>query len=94
MDRPLSKFKGDARESKYQPLVDSIRIEIASANDNCLRHIDVAHATSLYNKIDNFQGEWVSATQGYVGRIIGTGYYFFAKELEPLVKSAIAKALK
>ncbi|MRT93815.1 sialate O-acetylesterase [Ancylomarina sp. 16SWW S1-10-2] len=80
MDFSMSKFTSDSREAKYQPLVEYIREEVKTANDPWLRHIEVAHTTSLNGKKNNFEGNWRSATAGHVGKITATGY-FFAKEL-------------
>jgi sialate O-acetylesterase len=80
MDFAMEKFIRDARESKYQPLVEHIRNEIKTANDDWLRHIEVPQTTSLYEKKTTFKGNWVSANSEDVKKISATGY-FFAKEL-------------
>ncbi len=80
MDFALSKMINDARESKYQPLVEYIREEVAQANDSLLRHIEIPQTTSLYTTKKNFKAIWRSATKGEVDKITATGY-FFAKEL-------------
>ncbi|MCM4156948.1 sialate O-acetylesterase [Gramella sp. AN32] len=80
MDFALDKFLNDSREPQYQPLVEYIREEVSTANDDQIRHIEVLQNTSLYEKKPDFQGQWISATQGQIGKITATGY-FFAKEL-------------
>ncbi|MHA7944771.1 sialate O-acetylesterase [Formosa sp. 3Alg 14/1] len=80
MDFALAKFLNDSREPQYQPLVEYIRDEVAHANDNQLRHIEVLQNTSLYEKQTTFKGQWVSAQGEDVKKITATGY-FFAKEL-------------
>ncbi|WP_166461103.1 sialate O-acetylesterase [Flavicella sediminum] len=80
MDFALNKFVRDAREPVYQPLVEHIRNEIATANDDQIRHIEVLQNTSLYKKQTDFKGQWISANTKQVGEITATGY-FFAKEL-------------
>ncbi|WP_066219874.1 sialate O-acetylesterase [Formosa haliotis] len=80
MDFALEKFLNDAKEPQYQPLVDYIRAEVAQANDNQLRHIEVRRNTSLFEKQTTFKGAWVSATGEDVKKITATGY-FFAKAL-------------
>ncbi|MFB9052655.1 sialate O-acetylesterase [Formosa undariae] len=80
MDFALAKFLNDSRETQYQPLVEYIRAEVANANDDQLRHIEVLQNTSLYEKQTEFKGQWVSAKGEDVKKITATGY-FFAKEL-------------
>lgn len=80
MDFSMSKFVNDSREAKYQPLVEFVREEVASANDPWLRHIEVQQTTSLSEKKTNFKGQWISTTPEQIGKITATGY-FFAKEL-------------
>lgn len=80
MDFAMSKFVNDAREPQYQPLVEYMRKEIKTADDDWLRHIEVPQTISLDKKLHNFEGNWVSATPGGIEKITATGY-FFAKEL-------------
>lgn len=80
MDFALEKFLNDSREPQYQPLVEHIREEVANANDDQLRHIEVFQNTSLYEKQTKFKGNWISAKGEDVKKITATGY-FFAKEL-------------
>ncbi|MEP1489559.1 MAG: sialate O-acetylesterase [Algibacter sp.] len=80
MDFAMNKFVRDARESQYQPLVEHIRNEVTTANDDWLRHIEVPQTTSLNEKNINFEGNWVSANAEGINKISATGY-FFAKEL-------------
>ncbi|CAH8281444.1 sialate O-acetylesterase [Mariniflexile fucanivorans] len=80
MDFALGKFLNDSREPQYQPLVEHIRNEVANANDDQLRHIEVLQNTSLFEKQTEFKGEWISAVPNQVNKITATGY-FFAKEL-------------
>ncbi len=88
MDFSMSKFVNDAREPQYQPLVEHITNEIATANDNHIRHIEVLQNTSIYEKQTDFKGEWVSATKNQINKISATGY-FFAKELRKELKVPI-----
>jgi len=80
MDFEMAKFVNDAREAKYQPLVEYIRNEVATANDPWLRHIEVSHTTSISGKKTNFEGNWISVNTDNIGKITAAGY-FFAKEL-------------
>jgi sialate O-acetylesterase len=80
MDFAMSKFIKDSRDPKDQPLVDYIRNEVKTANDNWIRHIEVPQTTSLFNKNNNFFGNWVSVNPKDIGKITATGY-FFAKEI-------------
>lgn len=80
MDFELSKFVNDAREPQYQPLVEYIRNEVVTANDDNIRHIEVLQTTSLFKTQTNFEGHWISANPKQIGKISATGY-FFAKEL-------------
>lgn len=80
MDFAMSKFLNDARESQYQPLVEYIRNEVKTVNDDWIRHIEVPQVTSLHKKNNNFKDNWRSANPTQIGEITATGY-FFAKEL-------------
>lgn len=80
MDFAMSKFIKDSKERQYQPLVEYIRKEVATANDDWLRHIEVPQTTSLYEKKYEFEDNWRSANPEQIGEITATGY-FFAKEL-------------
>ncbi len=80
MDFEMAKFVNDARQAKFQPLVEFIRNEIATANDPWLRHIEVSRALSITEKKTNFEGNWISVNPDKIGKITATGY-FFAKEL-------------
>lgn len=88
MDFEMSKFLRDAREPQYQPLVEYVRKEVKTVNDNWIRHIEVPQKTSLYEKQNNFKGQWVSANPEQIGVITATGY-FFAKELRKHVNVPI-----
>ena len=80
MDFSMEKFLKDSRDPKHQPLVEYIRKEVATTNDDWLRHIEVPQTTSLNEKKKNFEGNWVSANAAGIKKITATGY-FFAKEL-------------
>ncbi|PQV49016.1 sialate O-acetylesterase [Jejuia pallidilutea] len=84
MDFAMSKFVNNSREPKYQPLVEYVRNEIATAKDDWLRHIEVPQTTSLHEKKYNFTGNWISVTPEQTGKITATGY-FFAKQLRKLL---------
>lgn len=88
MDFSMSKFVKDSRDPKHQPLVEDIRNEVATVNDDWIRHIEVPQATSLYEKKLNFEDHWRSANPEQIGKITATGY-FFAKELRNHVKVPI-----
>ena len=80
MDIELYKLINDAREMKYQPLVEEIRKEVASANDPWIRHIEIPRTPSMYKKKEDFKADWRMAVKGQIDTITATGYYF-AKEL-------------
>lgn len=80
MDFAIEKFLNNSREPQYQPLVEYIKNEVATANDDNIRHIEVLQNTSLYEKQTDFSGQWISAIPKQVNKITATGY-FFAKEL-------------
>jgi sialate O-acetylesterase len=80
MDFAMEKFVNDAREEKYQPLVEYIRNEVATANDPWIRHIEVPQTTSVFEKLTNFEANWRSVNPAEIGKITAIGY-FFAKEL-------------
>lgn len=80
MDFAMAKFVKDARDPKDQPLVEYIRKEIETVNDDWIRHIEVPQTTSIFEKKTNFDGSWVSANSEGIEKITATGY-FFAKEL-------------
>ncbi|VGO18519.1 sialate O-acetylesterase [Pontiella sulfatireligans] len=80
MDCELKFFTKDAKEEKYQPLVDYIRNEIKTANDPLLRHIAVPRNPSFYEKVSDFKGRWVSVNPEESSGITATGY-FFGREL-------------
>ena len=80
MDFAMAKFVNDARDPKHQPLVEYMRKEVKTVNDDWLRHIEVPQTTSLFEKKTNFEGSWVSANAKGIEKITATGY-FFAKEL-------------
>ncbi len=88
MDFSMSKFLRDSRDPKHQPLVEYIRNEVATVNDDWIRHIEVPQATSLYEKKLNFEDHWRSANPEQIGKISATGY-FFAKELRKHVNIPI-----
>ena len=88
MDFSMSKFVRDSRDPKHQPLVEYIRNEVATVNDDWIRHIEVPQATSLYEKKLNFEDHWRSANPEQIGKISATGY-FFAKELRTRVNVPI-----
>ena len=50
MDFAMNKFINDARDSKHQPLVEYIRNEVATADDDMIRHIEVPQTTSLFEQ--------------------------------------------
>lgn len=80
MDFAMSKFVNDSREPQYQTLVEYIRNEVSTVNDDWIRHIEVPQTTSLYEKKLNFKDNWRSANPEQIGKITATGY-FFAKEI-------------
>lgn len=80
MDFALEKFIHDSKDPQDQPLVEYIKNELATTNDNWLRHIEVPQTTSLNEKKNNFEANWISAVPGQIKKISATAY-FFAKEL-------------
>lgn len=80
MDFAMNRYLNDAREPQYQPLVEHIRTEVATAVDNQIRHIEVPQTPALFEKKTDFEGQWVSVKPGQTEVITATGY-FFAKEL-------------
>ncbi|MDW5288284.1 sialate O-acetylesterase [Formosa sp. PL04] len=88
MDFAMNKFVGDSREPQYQPLVEYIRNEVATANDDWIRHIEVPQSTSLFEKKTDFEDSWRSVNPDQIGEISATGY-FFAKELRKHVNIPI-----
>ncbi|WP_158408968.1 sialate O-acetylesterase [Formosa agariphila] len=80
MDFDMSKFLKDSREPQYQPLVEYMRNEVATANDNWIRHIEVPQSISLFEKQTNFEADWRSVNPDQIKKITATGYYF-AKEI-------------
>lgn len=88
MDFSMSKFINNAREPQYQPLVEYIRKEVATAKDNWIRHIEVPQTTSLFEKKLSFKDNWRSVNPDQIGKITATGY-FFAKELRKHVNVPI-----
>ena len=80
MDFAMERFINDSREPQYQPLVEYMRAEVKSANDDWIRYIEVPQTTSLFEKKKNFTNQWINATSGKIEKISATGY-FFAKEL-------------
>ena len=88
MDFDMSKFVRDSREPQYQPLVEYIRNEVATANDDWIRHIEVPQSTALYEKKADFEGSWRSVNPDQIGKITATGY-FFAKELRKYINVPI-----
>jgi sialate O-acetylesterase len=73
-------FSKKARDPKYQPAAEYILNEITTANDPLLRQIKVPKKTSPYKKLNDFEGQWVSASPETTGEMTATGY-FFAREL-------------
>ncbi|MFB9056333.1 sialate O-acetylesterase [Mariniflexile ostreae] len=80
MDFAMEKFVNDSRDPQHQPLVEYIRHEVATAQDDWIRHIEVPQTTSLFEKKFNFKANWRSVNPEQIGKITATGY-FFAKEL-------------
>ncbi|MEP5785543.1 MAG: sialate O-acetylesterase [Ekhidna sp.] len=67
-------------EPQYQPLVEYLKNEIATADDELIRHIAVPEEPSLFEKKKNFEGNWTSAVAPDIKDVTAVGY-FFAKEL-------------
>ncbi len=80
MDFSMERFLNNSKEPQYQPLVEHVREEVKTANDNWIRYIEVPQTMSLFEKKKNFKGQWINATPGKTEKISATGY-FFAKEL-------------
>ncbi len=88
MDFAMEKFVNDAREEKYQPLVEYMRKEVATANDPWIRHIEVPQTPSVFEKKKNFEADWRSVNPEEIGKITAIGY-FFAKELKRVLNVPI-----
>ena len=80
MDWTLTKLSNNAKDPKFQPIVDLIKSEVAEQTDNLLRQITVPHKTSYNKALMNFEGKWIDSKPENNGDFSGTGY-FFAKEL-------------
>ena len=80
MDCGMEQFMKDAKDARYQPLVEYIREEVQGASDSLLRHIAVPRNTSPNEKVTDFEGRWVSVSPETLPEITATGY-FFAREL-------------
>ncbi|MDQ8181552.1 sialate O-acetylesterase [Pelagicoccus sp. SDUM812005] len=80
MDFAMNRYLNDAREAEYQPVVEFMRKEVATAVDNWIRHIEVPQTPSLFEKKSDFDGQWLSVKPGQTEVMTATGY-FFAKEL-------------
>lgn len=76
MARKMYNWTKDAKETKYQPIVEAIRHEVANANDPWLRAIEVPPVPSMYEKKKDFKANWRMAIKGHVDSITATGYYF------------------
>ncbi|RED98410.1 sialate O-acetylesterase [Marinoscillum furvescens] len=79
MDFTMSQLTKDAREPKYQPLVDYIRKEIATASDTLIRHIEVPRRTSIAKEEKDFSADWRSVGPEQTGKISATAYFFARK---------------
>jgi sialate O-acetylesterase len=80
MDFPIKNIAGNARDPKFQPVADYVRLEMETARDPLLRHIEVPSTPSPYEKKYDFDGQWVSVSPETNPNITATGY-FFAREL-------------
>lgn len=88
MDFSMSKFVKNSRDPKDQPLVEYIRNEVATVNDDWIRHIEVQPTSSLSEKKLNFDDQWRKAKPEQIGKISATGY-FFAKAVREQVNVPI-----
>lgn len=70
----------DAKEAKYQPIVELIKNTIAHANDPLLRHIKVERVVSPLKEKTSFNGQWAEVSPR-VNPFISATAYFFAKKL-------------
>ena len=78
MDFDLKKISVDAREPKYQPIVETIREE-AKKSDALLRQILVPHKTSYNKALNNFVGEWKHSNPENNDLFSATGFFFGQK---------------
>lgn len=89
MDFHFSKLLNDAREKKYQPLVEELRNEVQHAGDDWIRHIEVPRNPSIHKKAKNFEAQWVNVDTSNIKNITAMGYYF-AKKLREHIDVPIA----
>ncbi len=80
MDFAMGQFLNDAREDRYQPLVEFMRNEVATAHDSFIRHIEIPKTPSVFKKRSDFEADWRIVKPGETEKITATGY-FFAREL-------------
>lgn len=80
MEYELGWLLKEAREVQYQPAVEYLRNEVATAADSRLRQIKVPKKSSPFEVHKNFEGEWISVAPGSTEKFTATGY-FFAREL-------------
>ncbi|MDN3665552.1 sialate O-acetylesterase [Algibacter miyuki] len=88
MDFSISKLVNNSKDPEHQPLVEYIRNEVATANDNWIRHIAVPSQSALFNKKLNFEDHWRSVNPEQIKEISATGY-FFAKAIRKEVNVPI-----
>ncbi|MGJ8641099.1 MAG: sialate O-acetylesterase [Opitutaceae bacterium] len=76
----LKQLSQNARDAKYQPVVEYIRNEVKTANDALIRQFTVVPSRSIFNPKTDIEGSWKPATPENLRELSGTAY-FFAREL-------------
>lgn len=92
MEYELGWLLKDAREAHYQPLVEYLRNEVATAADTQLRQIKVPKKSSPFEVQTNFEGEWISVASGSTAKFSAMAY-FFARELRRELKVPVGLVL-
>lgn len=71
-----SVVKSPVGNKRYQPIVDVVAKEIASAHDPLLRQVNIPSRTSHESTQDHFHARWVKSSPASNGQFSATGYYF------------------
>jgi len=89
MDYTMQALTGPAINKKNQPIVDSIRKEIAEAKDPLFRQITAEYRNSHFKELESFKGRWVESSPQNNGSFTATGYYF-GRQLRRELKVPVA----
>ena len=75
------------REKRYQPIVDFIDKEIATAKDPLLRQFQVGIGISPFEEAEKGKGSWASSSSpAGTSRFTGTGYFFLDRTVDPGIR--------